>query len=108
MAQRRQAQAAATGRPPDRHRTAGATIRPAAAEPPAEARSNGERSDAEDEDAPRCGQAVQGHRHGQDPRRKANRAHLLEKKPTQRTRRLGRRAEVTGGDKKHVERLLGR
>jgi len=41
-------------------------------------------------------------------RRKANRAHLLEKKTTRRTRRLGREAEVTGGDKKRVERLLGR
>ncbi|MCU1426975.1 MAG: ribosomal protein [Actinomycetia bacterium] len=41
-------------------------------------------------------------------RRKAFRAHLLEKKPSHRTRRLGREAEVTGGDKKHVERLLGR
>jgi large subunit ribosomal protein L35 len=41
-------------------------------------------------------------------RRKAYRDHLLEHKPTTRTRRLGREAEVTGGDKKHVERLLGR
>jgi len=41
-------------------------------------------------------------------RRKAFRAHLLEHKPTRRTRRLARAAEVTGGDKKHVERLLGR
>jgi len=41
-------------------------------------------------------------------RRKAFRDHLLEKKPTRRTRRLGREAEVTGADKKHVERLLGR
>ena len=41
-------------------------------------------------------------------RRKVNRSHLLEKKPSTRTRRLGREAEVTGGQKKHVERLLGR
>jgi large subunit ribosomal protein L35 len=41
-------------------------------------------------------------------RRKAYRDHLLEHKPSTRTRRLGREAEVTGGDKKHVERLLGR
>lgn len=41
-------------------------------------------------------------------RRKAFRSHLLEKKPTKRTRRLGRPTEVTGGDRKHVERLLGR
>ena len=45
---------------------------------------------------------------GKIMRRKAFRAHLLEKKPTKRTRRLGRPAEVTGGDKKRVERLLGR
>ncbi|MGH9039643.1 MAG: 50S ribosomal protein L35 [Acidimicrobiia bacterium] len=41
-------------------------------------------------------------------RRKAFRAHLLEKKASKRTRRLKRPHEVTGGDRKHVERLLGR
>ena len=41
-------------------------------------------------------------------RRKAFRAHLLEKKASKRTRRLKRRAEVTGGDRAQVERLLGR
>ena len=41
-------------------------------------------------------------------RRKAFLSHLLEKKASKRTRRLGRPAEVTGGDRKHVERLLGR
>jgi large subunit ribosomal protein L35 len=45
---------------------------------------------------------------GKIVRRKANRSHLLEKKSSRRTRRLGREAEVTGGDKKHVDRLLGR
>ncbi len=45
---------------------------------------------------------------GKIRRRKAFRDHLLEHKPTSRTRRLGRLAEVTGGDKRHVERLLGR
>ncbi|HZJ27109.1 MAG TPA: 50S ribosomal protein L35 [Acidimicrobiia bacterium] len=45
---------------------------------------------------------------GKIRRRKANRSHLLEKKPTKRTRRLGRGAEVTGGDRKHVQKLLGR
>jgi len=45
---------------------------------------------------------------GKIRRRKANRSHLLEKKSTRRTRRLARGAEVTVGDKKHVERLLGR
>ena len=41
-------------------------------------------------------------------RRHAYRDHLLEHKPTSRTRRLGRLAEVTGGDKKRIERMLGR
>ena len=45
---------------------------------------------------------------GKIRRRKAFRSHLLEKKSSRRTRRLGRGAEVTGGDKKHVERMLGR
>ena len=44
---------------------------------------------------------------GRIMKRKAFRAHLLEKKPSKRTRRLAREAEVTGGDRKHVERLLG-
>ena len=41
-------------------------------------------------------------------RRQAYRDHLLENKPSHRTRRLGREAEVDGGDSKHVKRLLGR
>lgn len=45
---------------------------------------------------------------GKIRRRKAFRAHLLEKKATKRTRRLKRPAEVTGGDRKHVLRQLGR
>ena len=45
---------------------------------------------------------------GKIRRRKAFRAHLLEKKPSKRTRRLARGAEVTGGDRKHVLRLLNR
>jgi len=44
---------------------------------------------------------------GKIRRRKAYRSHLLEKKSSRRTRRLGRPAEVTGGHKRHVERLLG-
>ena len=44
---------------------------------------------------------------GKIVRRKANRSHLLEKKPSKRTRRLAREAEVTGGDKKRIERMLG-
>jgi large subunit ribosomal protein L35 len=45
---------------------------------------------------------------GKVMRRKAFRSHLLETKPSRRTRRLDRPSEVVGGDKKHVERLLGR
>jgi large subunit ribosomal protein L35 len=45
---------------------------------------------------------------GKIVRRKANRSHLLEHKPTTRTRRLGREAEVVGREKKRVERMLGR
>ncbi len=41
-------------------------------------------------------------------RRKAFRAHLLEKKASKRTRRLKRPSELVGGDRKHAERLLGR
>ncbi len=40
-------------------------------------------------------------------RRRAFRSHLLEKKPSRRTRRLARTTEVTGGDAKQVRRLLG-
>jgi large subunit ribosomal protein L35 len=45
---------------------------------------------------------------GKIRRRQQNRSHLLEKKSSRRTRRLGRIVEVTGGDKNRVERLLGR
>ena len=40
---------------------------------------------------------------GKIQQNKTIKAHLLK-----RTRRLARGAEVTGGDKKHVERMLGR
>jgi len=40
-------------------------------------------------------------------RRKAYRSHLLEKKASKRTRRLAREAEVSGGDRAQVRRLLG-
>jgi large subunit ribosomal protein L35 len=40
-------------------------------------------------------------------RRKAFMNHMLEPKPSKRTRRLKREAEVTGGDKARMERLLG-
>jgi large subunit ribosomal protein L35 len=41
-------------------------------------------------------------------RRKAFRSHILEKKPSTRTRRLGREADVSSGDVKQMSRLLGR
>ncbi len=44
---------------------------------------------------------------GKIMRRKAFRSHLLEKKSSVRTRRLGREAELTGGDRTQVKRLLG-
>jgi large subunit ribosomal protein L35 len=44
---------------------------------------------------------------GRIVRRKAFRSHILEKKPSKRTRRLAREAEVTGGDRAAVKRLLG-
>jgi large subunit ribosomal protein L35 len=40
-------------------------------------------------------------------RRKAFHNHILEKKSSTRTRRLKREAEVTGGDRDQVRRLLG-
>ncbi len=44
---------------------------------------------------------------GRIMRRKAFRSHILEKKPSKRTRRLAREAEVTGGDRAQVRRLIG-
>jgi large subunit ribosomal protein L35 len=41
-------------------------------------------------------------------RRQANRSHLLEKKNSVRTRRLGRETEVSASDRREVRRLLGR
>lgn len=40
-------------------------------------------------------------------RRRAFRSHLLEKKPTPRTRRLKREADVAPADQRAVKRLLG-
>lgn len=40
-------------------------------------------------------------------RRRAFRSHLLENKPSTRTRRLGREADVAPGDVRAVKRLLG-
>lgn len=44
---------------------------------------------------------------GKIMRRKAYRSHLLEKKSSVRTRRLGRPTEVASGDVRQVKRLLG-
>jgi len=44
---------------------------------------------------------------GKVVRRKAYRSHLLEKKPSKRTRRLGREVEIVGKEKKKVLKLLG-
>ena len=41
-------------------------------------------------------------------RRRAMRSHLLEKKTSTRTRRLGRATEVAAADRREVRRLLGR
>ena len=41
-------------------------------------------------------------------RRRAYRSHLLEKKSSARTRRLGREADVSAADRREVRRLLGR
>jgi len=41
-------------------------------------------------------------------RRRAFRSHILEKKPSTRTRRLAREADVSSGDAKRMSRLLGR
>jgi large subunit ribosomal protein L35 len=40
-------------------------------------------------------------------RRQANRAHILEKKASKRTRRLAGDVEVTGGDRARARRQLG-
>ncbi len=41
-------------------------------------------------------------------RRKAFRSHLLEKKNSVRTRRLGRESDIAPGDARQVRRMLGR
>ncbi len=40
-------------------------------------------------------------------RRKQNRGHLLEKKTSERTRRLGREADFAPGDERRIKRMLG-
>ena len=71
-------------------------------------RTDGRAEHAEDENGQGRRQAVQGHGHGEDPPPQAFRSHLLEKKPSTRTRRLGREVDVAaGGDARQVRRLLG-
>ena len=41
-------------------------------------------------------------------RRQVGMNHILEKKPSKRTRRLKRTEELTGGDRRQANRLLGR
>jgi large subunit ribosomal protein L35 len=41
-------------------------------------------------------------------RRQANLNHILEKKPSKRTRRLARPAELSPGDEARINRLMGR
>jgi large subunit ribosomal protein L35 len=44
---------------------------------------------------------------GKLKRRRAFRSHILEKKPSTRTRRLARPADVAKGDERAVKRMLG-
>ena len=44
---------------------------------------------------------------GKIMRRQVNRAHILEKKPSKRTRRLAGEVELSSGDKARVRRQLG-
>jgi len=44
---------------------------------------------------------------GKIRRRQANRGHLMEKKSSVRTRRLGRDVDVSLADRRQVKRLLG-
>ena len=44
---------------------------------------------------------------GKITRRKAGKNHILEKKSPKRKRHLGKEAEVTGGDRERMRRLLG-
>ena len=44
---------------------------------------------------------------GKIKRRRAFMNHILEKKPSKRTRRLNRPADVSSADKRQVKRLLG-
>jgi large subunit ribosomal protein L35 len=45
---------------------------------------------------------------GRIRRRRAYRSHMLRKKPSSRTRRLGHETDVAAADRREVRRLLGR
>ena len=45
---------------------------------------------------------------GKVMRRRVGMNHILEKKPSHRTRRLKREVTLTGGDERQAKRLLGR
>jgi large subunit ribosomal protein L35 len=45
---------------------------------------------------------------GRMRRRKQNRGHIMEKKSSTRTRRLGREADIAKGDQDRIKRMLGR
>ena len=53
-------------------------------------------------------QAHQGHRRRKLRREQANRRHLLEGKPSTRTRRLKGTTDVAKADEKRIKRLLGK
>ena len=63
---------------------------------------------AEGQDAPGRREALQGHRHRQDPAAQGVPLAPAREEVEPAHASLGRGAEVTGGDKKHVERMLGR
>ena len=100
------------GRKPSTQAGAGTTpaeSQPAATVPEAPAAPEPELRDAEDEDPPGRRQALQGHRHGQDPPPQGEpRAPAREEVRPSARAASAVPAEVTGGDKKRVERLLGR
>ena len=94
----------AAGEPPADETPTGAQT-----DPPGVAADHDRRhDDAEDEDPPRRGQALQEVTGtGKLLRRKANRNHLLEKKPRRGRGACKGETEVTAGDAPRIKRLLG-
>ena len=64
-------------------------------------------SDAEDEDAFRRQEALQGHRERQGPRPPCVLSHILEKKSPKRKRRMSKPADISPHDEPRVKTLLG-